>query len=156
MNGNSTAKEIHTERLKLVPVTEELYRSLYGNYEMGPHINLHLHELKGDPGLFGWGAWIAFDEAGEPIGDMGFKGKPDKAGKVEIGYGVRPEEEGKGYATEGVRGLIERAFSLPEVREVNAECYEDNSASIRVLEKLGFERTAQAGTLVFWRLRDGY
>ena len=156
MNTNSTAKEIRTARLKLMPVTEELYRTLYGSYELGPHISLHLHELNQDPELLGWGAWIAFDESGAPVGDMGFKGRFDKAGKVEIGYSVSDDRQGLGYATEGVKGLIDWAFSFPEVREVTAECYEDNTASIRVLEKLGFERTAQAGDLVFWRLRDGY
>lgn len=156
MNTNSTTKEIRTARLKLTPVTEEVYRKLYGSYEMGPHIALHLHELNQNPLLLGWGAWIAFDESGDPIGDMGFKGRPDKAGKVEIGYGVSSAQQSLGYATEGIQGLIDWAFSFPEVREVTAECYEDNAASIRVLEKLGFERTAQSGELIFWRLRDGY
>ncbi|MFP8784258.1 GNAT family N-acetyltransferase [Planococcus plakortidis] len=156
MNTNSLPKEIQTERLKLVPITEELYRNLYGSYEMGAHISLHLDDLKHDQRLHGWGAWIAFDQSGAPVGDMGFKGRPDKAGKVEIGYGVQEPYQGNGYATEGVQGLIDWAFSFPEVREVTAECYEDNVASIRVLEKLGFERTAQTKELVFWRLRDGY
>ncbi|MGM0898404.1 MAG: GNAT family N-acetyltransferase [Bacillota bacterium] len=156
MSINSLPKEIQTERLKLVPITEELYRNLYGSYEMGPHISLHLDDLKKDQRLLGWGAWIAFDKSGAPVGDMGFKGRPDKAGKVEIGYGVKEPHQELGYATEGVQGLIDRAFSFPEVREVTAECYENNLPSIRVLEKLGFERIAQAGDLIFWRLRDGY
>ncbi len=156
MNAKSETIEIRTARLKLVPITETLYRELYGNYEMGAHIPLHLDELKNDPQLLGWGAWIAFDETNAPIGDMGFKGRPDQAGKVEIGYGVKPSEEGFGYATEAVRGLAEHAFSFPEVREVTAECYMENQGSIRVLEKNGFEQTAQADNLIFWRLRDGY
>ncbi len=50
--------------------------------------------------------------------------------------------QGRGYATEATRGLIDRAFADPRVERVIATTLPDRVASIRVVEKLGFERSA--------------
>lgn len=71
------------------------------------------------------------------IGNLGFKGTAhDNA--VEIGYGVLPEYEGKGYTTEAVQAMAQWAFGNSDVIFVEAETEPDNKASQRVLEKCGF------------------
>ena len=63
-------------------------------------------------------------------------------GTVEIGYAVVASAEGRGYATDAVRALVER-FRVAAVGErVIAHTPFDRPASGRVLEKAGF---AQAG-----------
>jgi [ribosomal protein S5]-alanine N-acetyltransferase len=59
---------------------------------------------------------------------------------VEIGYGVVPSRRGLGIAPEAVRGLAEFALAAPGVGTVHAEVEPANPASVRVLEKAGFER----------------
>jgi ribosomal-protein-alanine N-acetyltransferase len=89
----------------------------------------------------GWLAWYAIRIDNDyPIlcGSIGFKGPPDKRGKVEIGYSVLPEFQGQGLGTEMVAGIIQWVEHQSEVRQIEAETNINNKASIRVLEKNGF------------------
>jgi RimJ/RimL family protein N-acetyltransferase len=65
--------------------------------------------------------------------------------QMEVGYWIGSAFHKQGYATEAALGVItvlRRRF--PE-REVIAECRRANAASWRVLEKLGFRSTGEAG-----------
>jgi RimJ/RimL family protein N-acetyltransferase len=59
-------------------------------------------------------------------------------GVVEIGYAVVASCWGRGYATEAVRALLERARVFPGIDRVIAHAPLDRPASGRVLEKAGF------------------
>uniref|UniRef100_A0A7U3YF72 GCN5-related N-acetyltransferase n=2 Tax=Anoxybacillaceae TaxID=3120669 RepID=A0A7U3YF72_GEOS0 len=99
------------------------------------NIEMYLEQLKRDSSVKGWGVWfVILRENNQVIGDIGFKGKPNDRKTVEIGYGIIPAAQNKGFATEAVQGLIDWAFSSGQVEKVIAECLEDNVASIRVLE----------------------
>ncbi len=102
-----------------------------------------LSGLEKGPELVGWLTWyVALGQRRRGrrviIGNIGFKGRPDPDGTVEIGYAMRPTFQGRGYATEAVHGLVTWAFSQPGVRRVAAETFPDLTPSIRVLEKNGF------------------
>jgi RimJ/RimL family protein N-acetyltransferase len=71
------------------------------------------------------------------IGIAGYKGHPAAARVVEVGYGVLPEFRRRGFASEAVRGLIERAFDNPEIDRVAAETFPDLIPSIGVMVKNG-------------------
>jgi RimJ/RimL family protein N-acetyltransferase len=58
---------------------------------------------------------------------------------VEVGWHLRPEVWGRGYATEAGRCLLEYAWTHG-TREVFAVTYPDNAASQAVCERLGMER----------------
>jgi ribosomal-protein-alanine N-acetyltransferase len=60
-------------------------------------------------------------------------------GHAEIGYFIAREHWGRGYATEAVKLALIYAFEWLNLRKVYARVYEPNKASIRVLEKNGFE-----------------
>ena len=74
--------------------------------------------------------------SGLAVGTAGFFGPP-RAGVVEVGYGIVPSRQGRGYATEAVRALLALVALDPAVREVVAHAEPVNAASIRVLEKSG-------------------
>ena len=61
---------------------------------------------------------------------------------VELGYWIARPYWGRGYATEGARGVLEVARLLGHSR-VEAGHYLDNPASGRVLRKLGFQPTGK-------------
>jgi len=89
-------------------------------------------------------------------GSCGFKNQPTQ-GEVEIGYGVTPSFQSQGIATAAVRELLSLAFADRSVSQVLATINPKNVASIRVVEKLGFERGEQftdfdGEELVRWRL----
>jgi len=60
-------------------------------------------------------------------------------GCIEIGYVIAPECWNCGYCTEAVRALIQALF-VEGYAEVVAGAFEDNAASMRVMEKVGMRR----------------
>lgn len=101
-----------------------------------------------------WGG-VLIDRAEDlAVGQMGCKGRPQD-GSVEIGYGLIPSHQGRGYATEMARALSAWILTQPGVERVTAECRTDNAGSIRVLEKSGFSRCGERmdeedGPLILW------
>ncbi len=84
------------------------------------------------------GFWAAIERAsGDFLGWFSFV--PSEATPVEIrlGFRLRRVAWGKGYATEGARALVRKAFTELGAQRVVATTYEHNLASRRVLEKLG-------------------
>jgi RimJ/RimL family protein N-acetyltransferase len=77
------------------------------------------------------------------IGTCAFKAPPDAEGIVEIAYGVDPDHQGRGYATEATGALVDFAFKSSVVRLVRAHTRHGNTASERVLAKSGFHRVGE-------------
>lgn len=71
------------------------------------------------------------------LGGCGFKTAPSH-GVVEIGYRVAERERGRGVATLAVDRLLQIAASSGLVQEVVAHILPDNTASSRVVARLGF------------------
>jgi RimJ/RimL family protein N-acetyltransferase len=100
-----------------------------------------------------WGPWQIEEHAtGLIVGGAGFKGEPDDAGVVEIGYGLAPEARRRGLATEAVAGLVDHARSRG-ARRVRAEIDADNTASRAVVERAGFTPAHADGDVTWW-VRD--
>ena len=57
-------------------------------------------------------------------------------GKIELGYVIHPKHHNKGYGTEMLRGMIEEMFARG-FSEVLAGAFEENLASMRIMEKSG-------------------
>ena len=62
----------------------------------------------------------------------------------EIGYWCRTSKHGKGFTAEAVRALTKYGFETLGLKRIIISCIEDNHASARVAEKLGFELEVQA------------
>jgi RimJ/RimL family protein N-acetyltransferase len=88
--------------------------------------------------------------SGLVVGGIGFAGPPEH-GAVEVGYGIVPSRQGRGYATEAVRLMVALAWRHPGVTAALAQTDPGNGASQRVLEKAGF-RQVSAGAQVCYRL----
>jgi RimJ/RimL family protein N-acetyltransferase len=89
----------------------------------------------------GYGFWAAVEKStGRFLGWFHLRpaaGAPP--GEVELGYRLRRSAWGKGYATEGSRALIHRAFAELGARRVVASTMVVNVASRRVMEKAGLK-----------------
>ena len=143
---------IQTNRLTIVPYTTEWATLVLKQcYENGPELENHLIELAETPALLLWGSWLVISQAdGNIIGDIGFKGRPSANKDVEIGYGLLERYQNNGYATEAVGALVDWALSRPDVATVFAETTATNRASIRVLEKIGFQKTNESDRSLHW------
>jgi len=61
----------------------------------------------------------------------------------ELGYWLGEPFWGKGYMSEAVKGLLEAAFATGLYPRIRARALAGNAASLRVLEKAGFQRTGE-------------
>lgn len=89
-----------------------------------------------DPWIHGF--TVLLRDGGIEIGSAGFKGPPDEDGMVEIAYGIAPEHQSRGYATEAAEALTAFALRAAGVKVVRAHTLPVKNASSRVLEKCGF------------------
>lgn len=69
-------------------------------------------------------------------------------GTAELGYWLGELYWGQGLASEAVRQIITIGFDELKLRRIFASVYEHNFASMRVLEKNGFEREGVARAAV--------
>jgi RimJ/RimL family protein N-acetyltransferase len=101
---------------------------------------LHTRDrVAADPGDPRWGAcFFVATEPEELVGWGGFKGAPDTAGRVEIGYEIAPARQGRGLATAAAGAMVADAFADPAVRRVIAHTLPEPNASNHILGKLGF------------------
>lgn len=162
---------LETPRLRLMPETAEMCAAIADRPRLAQLLQATLAEgwptldsldvaplfeeaLRANPEELGWGGWIFVLRHGEiAVGDGGFHGPAEPDGTVEIGYGMAPEWQGHGLATEGARILVEWAFSHPWVtRLVAREVLADNFASHRVLIKCGFRETGRTPDTSDWEL----
>jgi RimJ/RimL family protein N-acetyltransferase len=67
-----------------------------------------------------------------------------KGMQAELGWCLRPEEEGKGLATEAVVELFRICFEDLGLRRVVANCFSANEPSWRLMERVGMRREEHA------------
>jgi RimJ/RimL family protein N-acetyltransferase len=109
-----------------------------------------------DPWIHGFA--MVHRESGATIGSCGYKGPPDEEAVVEIAYGVHPDYQGRGYATEAAQALVGYAFESGRVRVVRAHTLPEENASTRVLTKCRFTCLGEVidpedGLVWRWELR---
>ena len=90
----------------------------------------------------GFAPWVARTcEDSEPIGWGRLSVDPDEPEwGLEVSYAFSPDAWGKGYATELVQCALGFAFGPLSTREVHAFAKPENTRSIRVLERCGFNQ----------------
>ena len=90
------------------------------------------------------GQWFQYamvlSGTGELIGDCASGTDATDPRQAEIGFTLRPEFQGHGYATEGARLLLGYLFGARSKHRVTARCDPRNAASAAVLERLGLRR----------------
>ena len=121
------------EELTGVPFDEDL-RAFYVSGDVSP---TWLAALRGasTPDPWRHGFFVIDRDRQCVIGSAGFKGPPDSSGVVEIAYGITPTSQGRGYATEAAKALVEFAFGNTEVLLVRAHTLPVANASTHVLLK---------------------
>ncbi len=95
---------------------------------------------------------IVYKERNQMVADVCFKGMPNAAGEIEIGYGTYDEFQGKGFMTEALGAMIEWAFSQPGVKTMLAETDQTNEASHRTLLKNNFKQDKEVDKMIWWKL----
>jgi RimJ/RimL family protein N-acetyltransferase len=95
-----------------------------------------VHELSGS----GQGIHLAMTAGPEIVGAISLFTTRWGAGSTEMGYGVHPAHQGRGYASEAVQGLSEHVIAEIGLRRIELRVNLDNAPSLRVAEKSGFTK----------------
>jgi ribosomal-protein-alanine N-acetyltransferase len=168
----ASVKELITDRLLLIPCSLDMAKSLilhreelairspiqipedWPSLQLKGYLPIYIEKLEKNQNEYGWGVWIIIKlEEKKIIGNIGFKGRPDNNGVVEIAYTILKEERQKGYGCEAAKSLIEWAYDFSEVKRIIAECEDSNRASIRILEKIGMKLYDTDKNFLKWELR---
>jgi RimJ/RimL family protein N-acetyltransferase len=94
--------------------------------------------LERAPSLQGWwGWWVLLRRPQTLVGIVSPKGPPNGEGTVELSYGIVASHQGKGYATEATKALVDWVCRDPRTRRIVADTLPRLGASIAVMEKCG-------------------
>lgn len=139
---------IETERLKIYPASKEQMETFIAAQTVDVLKAAYSEMLDGalaHPDKWDWYAiWMIELKDGTHTGELCFKGI-DEYGSTEIGYGIADDFQNRGYAAEAVNAVTDWALEQSAVNCVIAEVDKENIASVRVLEKSGFEPTGRTG-----------
>lgn len=149
---------IHTERLIIRPFT---HVDIEPSYQMNldPEVSMFTgdggvvskqeverrirEDVLGDYVKVGYGRMaICLKSNLEFIGFCGLKYLEDVS-ETDLGYRLKKEYWGQGLATEACRAVLDYGFNQLSLTKVIAFVMPANTASIRVLTKLGFEKTEE-------------
>jgi RimJ/RimL family protein N-acetyltransferase len=93
----------------------------------------------------GLSCWLAAERATDRV--VGYVGisvptfLPEILPAVEVGWRFDPDVWGRGYASEGARAALDQSFGPLGLDRVCSLPQSDNTASVRVAERLGMTRT---------------
>ncbi len=113
-------------------------RSAYENIEEAEDmINIVINDFKNGNGIR-WG--IALKGSDRLIGSGGVWRLMKQHLRGEIGYDLSIEYWNKGIMTEALSEIIKFCFEKMNLHSIEANLDPENKASVRLLEKLGFEK----------------
>jgi ribosomal-protein-alanine N-acetyltransferase len=101
---------------------------------------------------------VTLADTGRLIGGCGIRIASRSHRSADMGYCLRKDAWGRGYATEAAAAVLGFGFDVLNSHRVFATCDTENLASARVLEKLGMRREAhfREDTRLRGRWRDSY
>ena len=151
-----TKEIIYSERIYLADMGPDESGALYG-YRALPEVYRYQSWFPGDiseadefimkysvnsTGEVGnWKQYgIYMIDSNELAGDCGYC--PDSENEAEIGYTISPGFQRRGLGTETVKALTDHLFKKKGIKKIIARTDPDNISSNKLLDKLGFSKTA--------------
>jgi RimJ/RimL family protein N-acetyltransferase len=144
---------LYTERIRLEPLTAdhtellveldsdaEVLRFIFGRaLSRAEVLEQHLpRRLRPDGPPRGLGYWAGFSrDDGSYLGWWTLAVDDEDPDTAELGYRLRRDAWGRGYATEGSRAMLDHAFGTVGLTRVWGETMAVNAGSRHVMEKLG-------------------
>lgn len=164
---------LRAERIEIIPLSAEqlrlwvndiqsLEKQLDCHYEGEPVMGSFVDFIKGqaiavenDPENYQYHTlWFIVRESDRVVmGEIAICGLPNENREVEVGYGLNPRFQGKGYMTEAVKAISQWALSQKNVEYVMAET-NNNEKSENTLTAAGFTKYKQNEDSIWWRLSD--
>lgn len=97
-----------------------------------------------DPETWAGAGWLAFavyhPGDGKVVGEVGVLVEKEPKSEGNIGWMLHPDYHGQGYATEAAEVLVRYAFRERHLHRLTSGCDTRNTASWRLMERLGMRR----------------
>jgi len=152
----TNANSFETENLLLRHFTSNDVDPIY-ELRSDAEFMQHLTPIESREGVVSWieyfssywkfnaGFWaVVLKETNETIGWSGSWSQLEfEIGKMEIGYAIAKKYAGKGFATEAARVALDYTFKVRSAERVFALATPGNTASHRIMEKLGMQVEGQ-------------
>ena len=158
-NAVSVTLQIETNRLHCRPLTLQEYSIFELGQEpkwvdlLNPHRHLvegpnplshRLLRVKKDPSFAEIGLVLAIEkESKELVGSAGFHDFPNEVGMIEIGFGIVPERQNRGFGQELLLGMWKAISARNDVKVLRYTVAPDNAPSLHIINKLGFTQVGQ-------------
>ncbi|WOH37725.1 GNAT family protein [Thalassotalea fonticola] len=155
LKSHYSIKTIKTERLELRPARAE-DRQFIIDLEQDSDLMLHVKEVLSDDEAeqffqslllpwqakdMEWSMLIGVDRTTqEYIGCFSLRLISNHSLNAEIGFLISPNNQNKGYASEGAMAIKEFLFNEIGMRRVSAFCNVGNTGSWKVMEAIGMQR----------------
>jgi RimJ/RimL family protein N-acetyltransferase len=154
---------IHAERLDLVWLSPDLIELLIGGDRMRAELEIgaalptevadanferflrmRLGQMRADQEEARWLArFMVLRDEHRVVGHLGFHGKPDEEGIVEVGYTVYQPYRRRGLAWEAVNALFDWAGREHGITRFRASVSPTNQPSLSLVRKLGMVRSGE-------------
>jgi RimJ/RimL family protein N-acetyltransferase len=163
-NQNNKTIFLKTKRLIIRNFAENDYMDLYEYlsdphtyiYEPGEPISIEKSKKLCIERSF-CNIFIAVELAADKklIGHIYFnKIEPQEFNIYEIGYIFNKKNQGKGYATEAAKAVIDYAFTDLNAHKIIAHCNPKNEKSWKLLERAGLKREGELKQNVYFRKNE--
>lgn len=93
--------------------------------------------------------WVIENLAGTPVGSISTHACNSRAGTFSYGVDIAAEHRGQGYAGEAIILVLKYYFEELRYPKVTVPAHANNPASIRLHEKLGFQKEGTHRRMVF-------
>lgn len=85
---------------------------------------------------------VELKDGGRVIGDVSMRWASEEHQQGDIGFIFHPDFHGKGYAREAAREMLRLGFEQVGFHRIEGRCDARNTASARLMERLGIRREA--------------
>lgn len=135
-------RSLHRAALARINGDAQVMRYITGRAQSMDEIDSFLRRAEQEWLQTGFSWWALIEATrGEMIGLAVVQNiARDKANPLEIGWRVRPDHWGCGYAAEAARSLVDFAWRDLAADQLLAIAHPDNLASIRVMQRIGMRR----------------
>lgn len=107
--------------------------------EPGPLVH-RIPRVKVDPSFAEIGLVLAIDKSEKIIvGSAGFHDQPDENGMIEIGFGIIPEFQNRGFGKELLHGMWKMILENPKVKTLRYTVSPENAPSMHIIKSLNFD-----------------
>lgn len=148
--------DAHFDALHAMNSLPEVMRYITGRPETPDETRASIARCKARWAEWGYSWWCMFArDSGQLVGAgcIQHLGR-DAANPLEIGWRLRPEQQGKGYAQEAAQEMARFAFENLQAPLLYAVCDQNNPASAKIMRRLGMtyrgiERWYDTDTLAY-------